>query len=135
MQFDRSTCRVLSEIAEKAVAEKLKELGHDGLTVRAGAGNYTSTSFSLKLEFATKAADGTVMTREAQAFKANAAFFRLRADWLGKEFTSRDVRYRIIGLKPNAPKFPVIAERVRDSRPFKFPAGVVRAAMGVREAA
>jgi len=130
MQFDRSTCRVLHEVAVEAVSAKLKELGHTDLVVRQAGGNYTSTSFTAKLEFAVKGADGQAMTREAQAFKQNAAFFRLRPEWLGREFTSRGVRYRITGLNPNAPKYPVMGERLRDGRAFKFPASAVRAAMG-----
>ena len=74
--------------------------------------------------------DGTVFNPEAHIFRTSCAYFGLKPEDLGREFTtSKGVRYRIEGIKPSRPKYPISAVRVRDGSPFKFPASLVRDAL------
>ena len=44
---------------------------------------------------------------------------------LGREFTARGETFRITGLNPNRPRYPVDAERLPDRRGFKLAADMV----------
>jgi hypothetical protein len=43
----------------------------------------------------------------------------------GTIFTFRGTRYKLIGLKPSRPKYPLECEHMGDGRTFKFDTGVV----------
>lgn len=52
--------------------------------------------------------------------------FGLALDLVGKTFKAKGTEYRITGIAPSRPKFPVDCIRTRDNRPFKFTAqGVI----------
>lgn len=72
-------------------------------------------------------ADGNAMSSEAKDFVRYAPSFGLKAEDLGREFTSRGNKFRITGLKPRSPKFPILACEVRTGKAFKFPLDIVEA--------
>lgn len=45
---------------------------------------------------------------------------------LGAIFVLQGTAYKITGIRPSAPRFPIIGERMSDGRGFKFPAATVR---------
>lgn len=52
--------------------------------------------------------------------------FGMALDLVGKSFKAKGTEYRITGINPSRPKFPVDCIRVRDQRAFKFTAqGVI----------
>lgn len=52
--------------------------------------------------------------------------FNLPLDMVGKTFKTKGTEYRITGINPSRPKFPVDCTRTRDNKPFKFTAqGVI----------
>jgi len=69
-----------------------------------------------------EAADRAVFDAHAPSFGLTGAF--------GKVFALRGTQYRVVGLSPNRPRYPVNCERVRDGKPFKVPAEDVKRALG-----
>ncbi len=121
-KFDKATAKMVSEevlSALRAVAEK------HGLGVVSKGGKYSLETFTPRFEFAIKSKEGILETTEAKNFKVWAESFGLTADDLGKTFLFRGSKYTITGLKPSAPKFPILAKR-EDGRGFKFPAESVK---------
>ncbi len=74
----------------------------------------------------------SVPGRESEERKQDKEFFVLAAEHLGlkaadfeREFSADGERYRIIGIDPRRPKYPISTERLSDSRRCKFPADEV----------
>ena len=66
--------------------------------------------------------DGTLYSPDKALFEVLAPQFGLEASDYGRTFSRHGERYRIVGINPNRPKYPISAERVADGRGFKFPA-------------
>lgn len=106
----------------------LKEVAlRHGVVIKCGNGSYTANNFTLKLEAsAIDAATGVVFTKEAEAYKRNAAILGLKEEWLNQTFQSyTGESYKVVGLKPKSTKYPVLGERA-DGKVFKFGAGMVK---------
>jgi hypothetical protein len=52
----------------------------------------------------------------------------------GTIFTFRGTRYKLIGLKPSRPRYPLECEHMGDGRVFKFDTGVVPSIVALRGA-
>jgi hypothetical protein len=76
---------------------------------------------------------GKITAPEDDARHAKALFdvcaprFGLKPEDFGRTFSFRGSDYRVTGIAPRGASYPVLAERVRDGRGFKFPASAVRA--------
>ena len=68
------------------------------------------------------APDGTPFNLEKDMFRYMAEQYGLAASDLGREFTTGDERFRITGIDPKRPKYPISVERIPDRRGFKFTA-------------
>ncbi|RWX59020.1 hypothetical protein EN780_35420, partial [Mesorhizobium sp. M4B.F.Ca.ET.089.01.1.1] len=68
------------------------------------------------------ASDGTAFNLEKDMFVYLAEQYGLAASDLGREFYAGGERFRITGIDPRRPKYPVSAERIPDRRGFKFTA-------------
>jgi len=66
--------------------------------------------------------DGTIPEPGRLLFEALADGVGLAPEDFGKEFSTGRETFRIVGLDPRRPKYPVSAERVSDGRSFKFTA-------------
>ena len=66
--------------------------------------------------------DGTLYSQDKALFEVLAPQFGLEASDYGRTFSKQGVRYRIVGINPNRPKYPISAERVADGSGFKFTA-------------
>jgi len=86
------------------------------------AGRY----FKPKLLVAVKGETGEFESPAAIAFNANAAFYGLKPEDLGRVFSQHGTAYKITGLAPNASRYPILAERVHDGKGFKFTADGVK---------
>lgn len=64
--------------------------------------------------------DGTALDPERLRFEALAEAFGLSADDYGRQFSTGRERFRITGIDPRRPKYPVSAERIPDGQGFKF---------------
>jgi hypothetical protein len=115
-KFDRATCATLAAAIKKALEPVAEEFGV-ALTMRGGS--FGATNYQPKMEFAIKAPDGIVLTREAQDFKQMAAFYGLTPEHLGAQFAFGGNTYKITGLAARSNKRPILAQDAT-GRTFKF---------------
>ena len=115
--FDKPTLRALRPEIERLLAP----LAARGLRVRVGNARFTDTTADFKLELAVDRpaphTDGTVReSKEARAFRVLAPVYGLRADQLGATLAYDGTIFRIVGLRANAPKRPIILEAASGRR-------------------
>jgi hypothetical protein len=66
--------------------------------------------------------DGTALDPERLRFQALAEAFGLSPADYGRQFSAGRELFRITGIDPRRPKYPVSAERIPDGQGFKFTA-------------
>ena len=64
--------------------------------------------------------DGTALDPERLRFEALAEAFGLSPDDYGRQFSTGRELFKITGIDPRRPKYPVSAERIPDGQGFKF---------------
>lgn len=69
--------------------------------------------------------DGTTLDPERLRFEALADACGLSAEDHGRQFSPGRETFRLIGIDPRRPKYPISAERVPDGQGFKFTADQV----------
>ena len=69
--------------------------------------------------------DGTALDPERLRFEALAQAFGLSPADFGRQFSTGREQFRITGIEPRRPKYPVSAERIPDGQGFKFTADQV----------
>lgn len=127
-KWDSATARIAMGQTERALADVADQLG---VVVKVKRGRYDGGTLTVTIELSAVSADGTVETAEASAFRQfSEALFGVPADALGKIITtSNGEQFRLTGLKPNAPRFPFTAARVKDGKSFKLSHVTVRTAL------
>ena len=81
--------------------------------------------FDLALRVSIPLPDGTALDPERVRFEALAEAFGLSAEDYGRQFSTGRETFRLIGIDPRRPKYPISAERVPDGQGFKFTADQV----------
>ena len=76
--------------------------------------------FEVTFRICVSLSDGTTLDPEQLRFEALAEAFGLSASDFGREFSSGRETFRITGIDPRRPKYPISAERVPDGQGFKF---------------
>lgn len=76
--------------------------------------------FEVTFRICVPLSDGTTLDPEQLRFEALAEAFGLSASDFGREFSSGRETFRITGIDPRRPKYPISAERVPDGQGFKF---------------
>lgn len=71
--------------------------------------------------------DGTTVQPERVLFEVMAPEYGLQPEDFGREFSSRGERFRITGIDPRRPRYPVSAVRIPDGKGYKFTAENVAA--------
>jgi hypothetical protein len=66
--------------------------------------------------------DGSLYEPERVTFELMAEMFGLKPDDFGRVFVTGGETFRITGINPNRPRYPISAERIPDRRGFKFAA-------------
>lgn len=66
--------------------------------------------------------DGTALDPERLRFQALAEAFGLSPADYGRQFSAGRELFRVTGIDPRRPKYPVSAERIPDGQGFKFTA-------------
>ena len=125
--MDRDTVKLLQTAIDEAlvaVGEKFK------VRIRAGHASYTHSNATFKVEAADFAADGTVVSKEAETFKIMATMYGLEASDLGKEITIGREKYVLTGLAPRSPRFPILATKASDGKTYKLPIDTVCRELG-----
>jgi len=80
-------------------------------------GNAFETGFRVSLP----GREGEERKREKEFFAKAAEHLGLKPTDFGREFVDRGERFRITGIDPRRPKYPISAERISDGRACKFP--------------
>ena len=105
--------RTEMDAALKAVAER------HGLLITTGNASFGPTAATFKLAVAVKGAGVSESSEDARTVKAasdwkmQAGLYGLNPEWLGERFSVNGNFYRVIGLMPRRPKFPVLAEKIQ----------------------
>ena len=118
MNIDRQFANTLATAVRMAA---VRELAHYGMDAELKSTRYGSGRIVVTLELTPQGVDiaGEDFARYAQLFDFKPEDYR-------RKFTHRGIAYRIAGIAPNRPKFPINAVRVSDAKEFKFPADVVQ---------
>ena len=127
MEFTKALVKELAQIAEDAVAEKLKELGgfHGvEIAVRRAGGNYAEAEYTAKLRF-------TVVGGETQAekdYKSWAKVYEnptlktdLPLEMLGATFQYGPKTITVDGFLPGRSKNPISFKDAKTGKPFAAP--------------
>lgn len=125
--LDSHTARLLQQDMNEALhAVALKY----GVKITAHGGSLPHpTEFIAKFKVnVVDAATGEAHTAEARNFKNYAAVFGLKASDLGREFMLNGKKFKLTGIMPNRPKFPILAVDAQGKR-FKLTEDTVRAAL------
>lgn len=122
--FDRSTVKAMRQPLEDALSVIEKQFG---VKVTVGNASFTGENVTFKVELATVAADGTVNDKHVSDFKMLCGMYDLKPEHLGAEVVYAGTTYKITGLNPKAPRYPINVERVSDGRGFRLPERAVRA--------
>lgn len=69
--------------------------------------------------------DGTALDPERLRFEALAEAFGMSAGDYGRQFSTGRETFRLVGIDPRRPKYPISAERIPDGQGFKFTADQV----------
>ena len=109
----------------EAALQKVAE--ERGLTLKKERGSFNPTAgtYTIKWTFVVQTEDGIPAD-----FAANARYFGLSADDYGREFSTYNGRFKIVGIKPRNRKYPIIAESLSDGRTYKFPESAVGRSVG-----
>ena len=113
--------RTKAKQLRQRIEDCLTPLGAElDVVLSVNGGTYTSNRVSFKLEFCEVASDGTVCTKEADAFKLYAKLYGLKSEDLHKTFKYLGDTFEITGLKPRASKYPIVAKNVKTGLSYKF---------------
>jgi hypothetical protein len=90
-------------------------------------------NFEFGLRVSIPLPDGTTFDPERMLFAALAEEFGLSPDDFGREFSTGRERFRVAGIDPRRPRYPISATRIPDGKGYKFTAEnvalLLRAAM------
>lgn len=78
------------------------------------------TGFAFGLRVGIPQRDGSVFEPQKAKFELLAEGFGLKPQDYGREFSNGNATFRIVGIEPRRPKYPINVERVSDGRGYKF---------------
>ena len=81
--------------------------------------------FDLTFRVSIPLPDGTALDPERLRFEALAEAFGLSSTDYGRQFSADRESFRVVGIDPRRPKYPISAERIPDGQGFKFTADQV----------
>lgn len=80
------------------------------------------SGFELRLQIGIALSDGTLFSPERALFEVLAQDFGLQPSDFHRIFIRNGETYRITGVNPNRPRYPISTQRIPDGRGFKFTA-------------
>lgn len=103
-----------------------------GITFNVGRMTYEADGSMAKIKLSAVSGEapgnvGDLGTPEAVEYATRAPEFGLEKAWLGREFNCVHGTFKLVGLKPRARKYPVVAQAENGKR-YKMPVAIVRSA-------
>jgi len=89
----------------------------EGITINQKAITYSDNSFNIKLEV-TLAGDKS--EAEQIQWDKSCYLFSLKPEHYGQTVQHGDGTFKLVGLKPRSPKYPLIAERLDNGQRYKL---------------
>lgn len=129
-RFDKPILRSLRPELEKALADICAK---HGITAKIGSASFTDLECKFQLILELEGASEAKSTAKQSDFERYATLYGLEPTDLGKSFMVSGNWYKVTGISPRRPKFPIDGERL-DGRKFKFPALTVITALGKNRA-
>jgi hypothetical protein len=80
------------------------------------------TGFEFEVRIGIPLSDGSIYEPNKAMFEVMAENYALNPDDFGREFSTGNETFRITGIEPRRPKYPIKAERLPDRQGFKFSA-------------
>ena len=123
-RITRLTPAACEEIQTRML-EVCRKIAEDhGLVIEGAGWRGMDTGFSFEPVFRVSipASDGTAFNLEKDRFEFLAEHYGLQPSDFGREFRADSERFRITGIDPKRPRYPISAERIPDRRGFKFTA-------------
>jgi len=132
--FDRAAVKATRDALQGALGALAEQMGCE---IKVGSATFdrSGANCTFKVECAVIGQDGVAETREIADFRGLAPMYGLKPDDLGRTFTNAGEQYRICGIKAKSRKYPILAERERDGKVFKFPADTVKLKLEAASAA
>lgn len=120
----RLTPTACEEIQTLMLEACQKVAADHGLVVESAGWRGLDTGFAFEPVFrvSVPASDGTAFNLEQDRFEFLAEHYGLQPSDFGREFRTGSERFRITGIDPKRPRYPISAERIPDRRGFKFTA-------------
>jgi len=115
--MNKAKARNIDNDIKKALAPILKNYN---LILDKTDGQSDFNTLKLTFEFQEIQEGETAVDVKRKEFEVLAPVLGFDKDAYGKIFRSGATQYKIMGLKPSRPKYPIIVERVRDGKRFKF---------------
>lgn len=116
-RFTRGHCATMRD----EINEALKQIGEKyGISLKTGDARYSDSNITFKLELSLVNQNGQVITRDAENLKTYAPLLGLGSDPYGKQFVSNGKVFKLVGYKPQSPKYPFIAQCIQSGQQFKF---------------
>jgi hypothetical protein len=124
------TTTINIEKLKKKILRDLLPLGEaENVHFRLGHCRKGADNFRIELEALTVLSDGTISDPEKTKFEAYAADYDLKPEWFGKEFVAKGSKFKITGINPKAPRFPVNVTKITDGSSWKFTVPSIKLAM------
>lgn len=135
-QMTRESVETLQRTAHTAIVKALKDAGVAGVEVSLAGGSWNTFEATLRFKFKLASSEAVVAKAEDDRAKFTrcAAAFGLPASAFGETFYSMSRAYVICGIKPERPKYPILARCVEDGKLYKFTAEAVRTRLAVQAA-
>lgn len=120
----RLTPAACEEIQSRMLEACQKIAADHGLVVEGAGWRGMDTGFSFEPVFRVSipASDGTAFNLDKDRFAFLAEHYGLARSDFGREFGTGNERFKITGIDPKRPRYPISAERIPDRRGFKFTA-------------
>ncbi len=113
------------EEIQSRMLEACQKIASDyGLVIEGAGWRGMESGFSFEPVFRVSipASDGTAFDLEKERFAFLADQYGLSPADFGREFSTGRERFRITGVDPKRPRYPISAERIPDRKDFKFTA-------------
>ena len=118
----RLTPAACEDIQARMLEACRKVAADHGLVVESAGwhGMDAGLAFEPAFRVSIPASDGTAFNLEKDRFEFLAEHYGLQPSDFDREFRTGSERFRITGIDPKRPRYPISAERIPDRRGFKF---------------